>query len=495
MKKIYAIALLGLMVLGVAATASAAEIKASGKWQIDATLQNADFLKKGGISEDKQFNIEQRVRTAFQFIANENLKGVLDLQIGTANWGNGAFGIGAGRAASTAAGGAAAGNGNVMLRKGYVDFKWPGTKVNFLVGFQTVSLPAAFGGGSAILDDQIAAAVVSAPLTDSVKLLAGYARPYDANSSYNTTGSTLSGDGTSADVVFAAVPVSLKGFSITPFAAYANVGEKSVNGNGAAAAAGFAGPNSTAGQGLRGYWGGVAATVTALDNFKFMADFNYGKATYNVPTNTSNNGRSGWLADIAVDYTGLKMMTPSAFFVYSSGEKGNSTDGGQDGSNRMPHLGKAQSWAVGSFFFGNRSFINGFPQNAGYVQNVMGFWTAGVSLKDIKLVDKLTHTAHLLYVKGTNDKRFLSETNLTTSSSNGAVYGGFLTDKDSLWEVDFNTKYMMYDELAINLDLGYINADFDKDVWGASKASNAADIKNFGSNNAYRAGLNVTYAF
>ncbi|MDO9630457.1 MAG: outer membrane homotrimeric porin, partial [Humidesulfovibrio sp.] len=453
------------------------------------------FLKKGATtSEDKQFNIEQRVRTAFQFIANENLKGVLDLQIGTANWGNGAFGIGAGRAAvATAAGGAAAGNGNVMLRKGYVDFKWPGTKVNFLVGFQTVSLPAAFGGGSAILDDQVAAAVVSAPLTDNVKLLAGYARPYDSNGSYNNTTGTLSGDGTSADVVFAAVPVSLKGFSITPFAAYANVGEKSVGtGTGASAAAGFAGPNSTAGHGLRGYWGGVAATVTALDNFKIMADFNYGKATWNESAGSSNGGRSGWLADVAVDYTGLKMMTPSAFFVYSSGEKGNSTDGGESGSNRMPHLGKAQSWAVGSFFFGNRSFINGFPQNAGYVQNVMGFWTAGVSLKDIKLVDKLTHTAHLLYVKGTNDKRFINENGL---AANRAVYGGFLTEKDSLWEVDFNTKYMLYDELAINLDLGYINADFDKDVWGSSTASNAADIRQYGSNNAYRAGLNVTYAF
>jgi len=498
MKKIYAIALLGLMVLGVAATASAADIKASGKWQIEANWMGSDFLKEGATSsEDKTFNIEQRVRTAFQFIANENLKGVLETQIGTANWGNGALGIGAGRSAvagSTSS--VAAGNGNIMLRKGYVDFKWPGTKVNFLVGFQTVSLPAAFGGGSAILDDQVASAVMVTPITDNIKLLAGYARPYDSNSSYNTTAGNLTGSGTSADVVFAAVPVDFKGFNITPFAAYANVGSKSVNGNGAAAAAGFTGPNSTAGQGLRGYWGGVAATVTALDSFKFMADFNYGKATYNVPTNQSNDGRSGWLADIAVDYTGLKMMTPSAFFVYSSGEKGNSTDGGQDGSNRMPHLGKAQNWAVGSFFFGDRNFINGFPVNAGYVQNVMGFWTAGVSLKDIKLIDKMSHTAHLLYVKGTNDKRFITErTTSTSANANGALYGGFLTEKDSLWEVDFNTKYMIYDELAVNLDFGYINASFDKDVWGTSDKTYKADYQNFGSNDAYSARLGVAYSF
>ncbi|MBU1042688.1 MAG: hypothetical protein KKF77_16475, partial [Proteobacteria bacterium] len=101
MKKFYAIALLGLMVLGMTATASAADIKATGTWNIEASLQNADFLSKGAVSEDKTFNIEQRMRTAFQFIANENLKGVLDLQIGTSNWGNGLYSLGAGRAAGT----------------------------------------------------------------------------------------------------------------------------------------------------------------------------------------------------------------------------------------------------------------------------------------------------------------------------------------------------------------------------------------------------------
>ena len=499
MKKIYAIALLGLMVLGVAATASAAEIKATGKWQIDATMQNADFLKKGApSSEDKQFNIEQRVRTAFEFIANENLKGVLDIQIGTANWGTGAMGLGAGRSVVTtapAAGADSAGHGNIMLRKGYVDFKWPGTKVNFLVGYQTVSLPAAFGGGSAILDDQVAAAVMVAPLTDNIKLLAGYARPYDSNPSQTTTGAGLSGSGTSADMVFAALPMDFTGFNITPFGAFANIGENVAGGVGAttAAATSFTGVNSTVNQGLRGYWGGVAATVTALDNFKFMGDFNYGKITGNGANNSSK--RAGFLADIAVDYTGFKMMTPSAFFVYSSGEKGNSTDGGKDGSNRMPSLGSPQTWAVGSFFFGDRNMISGYTGQDGYVQRIMGFWTAGVSLKDIKLIDKMSHTAHLLYVKGTNDKRFITERNTTAGNNSNVSYGGFLTEKDSLWELDFNTKYMIYDELAVNLDLGYINASFDKGVWGASSAPNAASISQYGSNDAYSARLGVAYSF
>ncbi|MDO9631993.1 MAG: outer membrane homotrimeric porin, partial [Humidesulfovibrio sp.] len=438
-------------------------------------------------------NVEQKLRQQFHFIANENLRAVLDTQIGAANWGNGLYGIGAGRAASTAAGANSAGNGNIMLRQGYIEYRFPNTLVNLKFGFQTMTLPAAFGGGSAILDDQVAAAVVSAPLTDNVSLLAGYARPYDANSSYNTTVGSLSGSGTATDVVFAALPITFKGATITPFAAYANAGADTAGaGVGAPSTAGFAGPNSSAGQGLRSYWGGVAATVTALDNFKFMGDFNYGKATYNNPgAQNGKGGRQGFLFDVAVDYTGLSMMTPEIFFAYSSGESGNSTDGGT--SDRMPVLGTPQNWTIGSFFFGERLELGGSINNtAGYTSNTLGYWAAGLSLKNIKLIDKLSHDFNLLYAKGTNDKSYLYESGGTVQN---AKYAGFLTTKDSLWEVDFNSRYSIYDDLTLLVYTGYINANFDKDVWGNSNVSNAADIKNYKSSNAYKLGVGLNYFF
>jgi len=472
------------------------EMKAKGYWWIEAQFkQGWDFLGKGASSsEDKTVNIEQKLRQQFHFIANENLRGVLDTQIGSANWGNGLYSIGAGRSASTAAGGAnSAGSGNIMLRQAYIEYRWPSTLVNFKFGFQTLTLPAAFGGGSAILDDQVAAAVVSAPLTDNVSILAGYARPYDANSSYNTTASTLSGSGTATDVVFAALPITFKGVTITPFAAYANAGADTAGGGiGAPAKPGFAGPNSTDGEGLRGYWGGVAATVTALDNFKFMGDFNYGKATYNNPTAQSGKGgRQGFLFDIAVDYTGLSMMTPELFFAYSSGENGNSTKGGT--SDRMPVLAIPQNWTVGSFFFGERLELGGSINNtAGYTSNTLGFWAAGLSLKNITLVNNLSHDFNLLYAKGTNDKSYLYESQGTVRNAN---YAGFLTTKDSLWEVDFNSRYKIYDDLTLLVYTGYINANFDKDVWGNSDVANAADIKNFKSSNAYKLGVGLNYFF
>ena len=300
-------------------------------------------------------------------------------------------------------------------------------------------------------------------------------------------------------MVFAALPIDFKGVNVTPFAAYANIGSA----NRGATLAGFQGVNSSGSEGIRGYWGGAAATITALDNFKIMADFNYGKITYNnqSATNKANAGRSGWLADIAVDYTGFKMMTPSLFAVYSTGEKGNSTDG--DKSGRMPVVASPQNWAVGSFFFGDRNFISRTSPGSS-TDRSMGFWTVGASLKDMTFIDKLSHTAHLLYARGTNDKNFLNENtgaDLTATGFNGALYGRVLTTKDSLWEVDFNTRYMIYDELSIMLDLGYINTNFDKSVWNNSNSASTSalqtknDINQYGNQDAYRIAVGLNYNF
>jgi len=484
MKKMSYLGLLAVLVLGFATAAQAADIKATGKWQIDASMSNDMDMNQ--VTKENNFRIEQRIRTAFQFIANENLKAVLDTQIGTNSWGNGQYQIGSGRT-SLEAGNNTAGGSSIMLRKAYIDYKWPGTKVNITAGFQTVNLPAAFGGGSAILDDQVGSLVVAAPITDNVKILAGYARPYDGNTSGSLA--TVQTEGTGSNVIFAAVPVDFSGTNITPFAAYANAGDHvagaSTTAGGATSQSGFNSPGNARNYGLNGYWGGVAFTTKLLDPFTIMADFNYGTVEYtkNETANAAQR-RSGWLADFAVDYTGLSMMTPELFAVYSSGDGDSEKNGG-----RMPTLGNPQSWTVGSMFFGDGDLISKSSTTAttssyaGSVRNVMGFWTAGVSLKDIKLIDKFTHRVNLLYIQGTNDKNAL-----VGAASNYANYGAYLTTKDSMWEVDLNTKYQVYDELSLMLNLGYINADLH-----AYNGQNAALFK--ADDNMYRATLSMAYTF
>jgi len=480
--------LVASLVMG-ASSASAAQIKAAGDWTVSADWQKGSDFDKN--SEDNTFGIGQRMRTTFQFIANENLKGVLETQIGSNNWGNGLYSIGAGRTPTAAAAGTAsansAGNGNIMLRQGYVDFKVPSTQISAKVGFQGVSLPAAVGGGSAIFDDQVGAVVVSSPVTENISLLGGFARLVDKNAYGSVAGTGLGGDSAAVDLAFLAAPMNFmnKGVNVAPFFAFGYAGNKA----GLQGLTGFQNSNSTGSSGTKLYWGGVATTIKLLDPFVIMADLNYGKAVYNnVAANNAQGGRSGWLFDMAVDYTGLSMMTPEIFFAYSSGENGNSSKGSGK-SERMPVAGSPQNWALGSFWLqGSNSLIS--DSLGGTTGNNLGFWALGLSLKDIKFFDKISHTANVIYFKGTNNVDYLKQQSLTgTSAVNSATYGQFLTTKDSLWEVDLNTKYQMYDELALHLQLGYINTSFNKDAWLPVKGAN------LDQSDAYKVSVIMNYTF
>lgn len=443
--------------------------------------------------KDNHFSIEEKLRTAFTFTANENLRAVLDTQIGTNNWGNGLYQVSSGRTPNSTQGGAnGTGSGNIMLRQGFIEYKWPGTLTNIKAGFQIISLPAAFGGGSPIFDDQAGALVVSTPITDAVSLTAGYVRPADGNNFGST--SSLNGTGTATDMVFASLPIKAGSISITPFGMYMYSGHQSAGANSnlnSATLLGLAGPNASTAEGVRGYWGGAAFTMAPAElPIKIMADFDYGKATYsNYFNNTKDGGRAGWMADLAVDYTGLSFMTPEAFFVYSSGETGRNPDR----SNRMPVIGVPQNWTIGSFFFGERLELAGSMNNpAGYTLFTLGYWAGGISLKNITFFDKLSHDFNLLYARGTNDPEYLRN----SVNIRGVNYAGFLTTKDSLWEVDLNTRYKIYDELTAYLYLGYIKSNFDINTWGASAVTNAASIRTAkSSGDAAKVGLGLNYFF
>ncbi len=481
-----------MLVLLMAAGAQAAEVTARGYWWIEAvSRQNWNF----NAGQDNHFSIEEKLRTAFVFTANENLRGVLDTQIGTNNWGNGLYQISSGRTPNSTAGGAnGSGNGNIMLRQGFIEYKWPNTLTNIKAGFQIVTLPAAFGGGSPIFDDQAGAFVVSTPLTDAVSLTAGYARPTDSNNFGST--STINGGGTSADLVFASVPMKTKTMSITPFGMFMYAGGQAAGRNTnltSATLLGLTGPNSAAGQGARAYWGGAAFSMTPEElPLKVMADFDYGKATYsNYFNNTKQGGRAGWLADVAVDYTGLSNMTPEAFFVYSSGETGRNTDR----SGRMPVVGVPQNWSpgVGSMFFGERLELAGsLNYSAGYTLFTLGYWTGGLTLKNMSFFDKFSHDFTLLYARGTNDPEFLRN----SVNIRGVNYAGFLTTKDSLWEADLYNRYKIYDELTAYRYLGYIKSNFDINTWGSTAVSTAANIRRSNSSgDAAKIGVGLNYFF
>lgn len=434
MKRLSLLAAALVMVLGMAVSASAApEVSISGNLLVNAVwMNNWDF--HDGTDNGAAMNIVQRADLYFTVTANENLKGVLGLRSDKGSWGDNDFALGRPGSADTA---------QMNIRDAYIDFNWPGTDVNVKAGIYTVALPQSVGSASMIVAERAGAVMVSAPVTDNVSVLAGYTRLANDNVGNPTT------DGEDfLDGYLLALPLSFEGVSATPFFLYGNGGQNYLSNN----------------EEVTAYWTGTNFTMSLFDPFIIKADVNYG----NRDANTDTNDASGWLFDVALDYTGFDFMNVSAFFVYTTGND----DDTDNGLETMPTLDG--DWAVGSFFFGGGS-ITSDDINGADAQNFMGFWTLGLSLTGIQsFAQGLTHDFHVLYIKGTNDK------DLAVDQAN---LGSYLTEEDSLWEVDFNTAYAVYDELTLYGQLGYINSDFDKDIW------NNVD------NDAWKVATGVVYKF
>jgi hypothetical protein len=443
MKRIILLALAAAFVLSAAVNASAFEMKASGQWVVEAVWgQNFDPYGNAQNFNDEanysHFNVFQRARTQFEFIANENLKGVLATEIGTQQWGTGAFSIG-----NSVAG--------IEVRRAYLDFNWPNTDVNVKAGYMYVGLPAAEAGGLAVMGEEVAGAVVTYPINDMFTLQGGYLRPNQAAA----TG-TQADEEAELDAWYLAAPISLDGFQIDPWFAYAYAGQNN--------AANVAGMQSVAPAVLglndndyTAWWGGAAFTMDYFDPFVLKADLVYGDKDSDI---TEAYDKKGWLFDASLAYTGWDFMTPKVFFAYTTGEDDDATDG----SERLPTI--VGDYAFGSFFMGGDYGLMGSMANrASYT----GYWTLGLTLSDISFLEGMNHTIHALYIAGTNDA------DLGVGATN-QTYGAYLTDEDSLFEIDFNTTYAIYDELTAYVEMGYIFSDFDEDVWGTGRDDDAAKL-------------------
>ncbi len=466
MKRLVLLATLLAFVLGMAASAHAVTMKASGQYIIEFLVSdNFDLNEKANTASDRNgdFNVFQRFRTQFDFIANENLKGVLATEIGSTadeqRWGGQNY-----RFHDRFNG--------INVRRAYIDFKIPGTKIANRIGYQGINLPAAYGGGSLILDDEVAGVFTTIPVIDEVSVVAGYARLYD----FDNTDSVSGTSNTSVDAGALIVPVKLDGFKFAPFFMYAYAGGAAMQdiGVGTNGSSRLVRGLTSQGSNLEGrkvYWGGTSFEMTYFDPIKVMADVNYGNASGVGDV----DDRSGWLVDLAVDYTGFDFMTPELFFAWTSGED----DDSSNGSERMPML-TGRNWGVGSFFFNGDSLIEGTPNGTTDARQ-LGFWAVGLQLKDISFIEKLKHTFIVMYAQGTNDK------DLVTTGSNYYSYGYTLTDKDHIWEVDLNSSYKLYDELTLTFDLGYINNGYDEDVWANTASRDRSD--------AYKLSTGIKYEF
>ncbi|SOB58100.1 conserved exported protein of unknown function [Pseudodesulfovibrio profundus] len=428
MKRLIMLAVLCAFVLGASA-ASAADLKVSGAFVTDAAWMGGwDFDDE---ADSSAFDLKTRMDLVFQVVASEDLKAVFYTRT-DALWGQDEFAAGATDAA-------------IGVRRVYLDFNYAG--VNFKTGFLPVTLPNEVGG-SLILDEEVTAVVASGAFTENVDYMGAYIRVDSEAGDTNLTSNAQ------FDVYAAALPVTFDGFGMTPFVAYGNIGDNN-------SITDPDGDDETAGlEDASAYWLGTTYAVNAFDPIVVKGDINYG----NLDADGEANDASGWAFTLDVAYTGMDMMTPEAYFVYTSGEDDDTTDG----SERLPQIDP--DWAIGTFFFGGDYFLQGSID-----EEVLGFWALGAQLNDIaSFAEGLTHQAIVIYAQGTNDEDWAK-----TQDFDGRT----LSEEDSLIELDFNTYYKLMDELTVGLELGYLNLDADKDVWGEDGGS------------AYKVSTGIAYAF
>ncbi|WP_320169638.1 outer membrane homotrimeric porin [Maridesulfovibrio sp.] len=440
MKKLTILAILATLVLGFAASASAVDLEAKGQFQFQMNIMdNSDFLsaKHNGNQED-DLNFYFRARTQFRFIANENLMSELYVEYKTR----------VGGSDSDMSSGST--DRALGIKRMFLQYRFPGTEVLTTAGIFSINLPGAASGNMVLGDLDAGALFVETPIIDQLGLTLGYIRAYDKNSTDNahTTTTAMEYDD-EIDLFYAALPITIDGMEATPYFMYGLIGKDSYNE--VAADKGLTAPGATNfNKNLSAWWLGTSFSLTMFDPIVFNADIVYGA----IDANQKRNDRSGLLFDADLAYTGLDFVQPKLMFAYSTGED----DKTDNGSERLPSINN--DWAMGTTYFGGSALTSTDLDD----QNQVGFWTIGLALENISFLDKLSHDLIFLYGKGTNDKDLIQNA-AAGGLTNISADGKFLTTKDQFFEIDFNTNYQIYDELAAIVEFGYVDVDLDRGVW------------------------------
>ena len=487
MKKLMTLALAAGMLLGAATGASAIDFKAKGQWLMgfsagDGSLVSHTKTNKASnhnkaADTDDIFSASQRLRLQLDAVASEALSGTVFFEIGDTNWGKNSNG-----------GALGADQKIVEVKNAYIDWMVPNTDLKFRMGIQGIQLPNV-AGGSAILDDDVAAITASYQFNENVALTAMWARPYNDN----YTGTDRVNYQDNMDLFALMVPLTFDGVKLTPWGMFASIGSNTfrndssknyayvgnkINGvNGGYALSGLFPLRAdllSHKEKLNAYgtawWGGLSGEITKWDPFRIAWDFSYGNVTYD----DGSLNRSGWLAGLLLEYN-LDWTKLGLFGWYSSGDD----DNVGNGSERLPTV--SNDYGPCSFsgtFMGPD--INGLERDRVIGNNLVGTWGVGFRLKDMSFLEDLKHTFHISLLGGTNDPGILKKYHERTgewmapNNPEGTTKVGrenlYLTTRDYALEFGLLNEYKIYDNLQVNLEASYIALWLDKsdDVWGQS---------------------------
>jgi len=532
MKRISTLLLVMAFMLSSVAVAKAdgVDIKVKGLWQFAIGIQNNRVFKNSpnwshgrgnrpdgtrasrdgarwvkGRDADN-FEARHRVRTQINFISSEYLQGVLHFEIGTLDWG---------RTRNTEMAGASVGGAldadgiNIKTKHAYLDWIIPNTQVSVRMGIQGMALPSTRLGNQIIAAD-VAGITVSSPITDWLTLTGFWARPFD-DSRYSPDIRD------EADFFGIIAPMKFSGFAVNPYFVWGRAGTGSgfLRNYGLRRNAGLPGVNAPTFDApnashvtLDNSYGKASSTVwylgsnfnvTLLDPLVFGMDVAYGRmqqANYGGEQNNgadSGNrrlGSQGWYIAATLDYK-FDWGTPGIFGWYGSGDKYSKVkDKGMLG--RLPAImldgGGFKPTSFGSAgFFGVSNGAGDGGQSNAVIGTATGSWGIGIQTADVTFVKDLSHTLRFAYYQGTNDKRIPRDIGIAPAWYNDSLY---LTTKDSVFEINFDHKYKIYENLTAVLELGYLHLRSDKETWIGSAPNNLKK-----NDNAWKAELSFAYSF
>ena len=505
MKRITALLIAVAMMLGSVGVAQAdgIDIKVKGQWDFAFGWASNMGFKDSNTARTRRiddFEARHRVRTQINFITSEYLQAVLMFEIGDLDWGRnrqGGSNYNSGARASRSTGGALDADGvNVETKRAYLDWVIPNTEVAVRMGIQGLALPST-PMGSPVFNADVAGILVSSPITDWLSAAAFWIRPFDA---YNNGDNMDYSD--EVDAFGVLLPVSFDGIKFTPWFIYGFVGANSgiydylfdvrnTHDNSVTAR------NSS----TQVYWIGAHLELSLLDPLVFNIEGIYGHLSQADLSGfagavekgwgaATRFGTSGWFIGATLDYK-LDFMTPGIFGWYASGDDANSDDSGKLG--RMPVLGN-DGGSFGPTSFGSAGYY-GITQNSnsGTIMGTgTGTWGIGLQLANISFIQDLSHTVRLAYYRGTNDADLIKKDGVV-SGLGGLMYSAdrfYLTDEDYVWEVNFDHKYKIYENLTAVLELGWLRMHTDEDTWG--KRGNGDNKEN---DNAWKAQIAFRYTF
>lgn len=520
-----------IMALAMTGTGHAIDFQVKGSWQFAFDyIDGGNFMGKyrdGHKTVGNQWAAVRQQRDNFEAIqrlhlqlharASENLSGVVFFEIGETRWG------------LASQGGALGSDGKIVkVKQAYIDWAIPDSGIKIRMGLQGFALPS-FAVATPVLQDDVAAITANWKMTDNVSLTAFWLRLLNDNY-VDENNASHNGFLDNFDLFGLTIPFNFDGLQITPWGMGGAMGPNTLphpmtqrpgrdgsfnyvlNSVGApitdqpidgrelrdglypaAFTTGRARGKVFSDEYSSMWWAGLTGKWTGLDPFRLSFDFTYGS----VDHNRAYLRRQGWYGMLVAEYA-FDWGVPGLYGWYFSGDD----DDPHNGSERMPYLATTNNVAnsLSTFGFRGNPIMGGGKGEINV--NPTGTWGIGARIRELSFIEKLSHTVLVNFYSGSNSPAMAKYITGAKSPDNGRTlyrnnsdfnsFGTYLTTLDTGLEVNVDTKYKMYDNLTLYLELGYIHLWLDKGTWG--KFENLAG-NTLNQKDAWKASLNFVYNF